>query len=106
MHNVASSSDNKAVKRLLSIDSALMLLYCFSRATAAAAIWTAGSIYAALRGADVTLTDMDTEKCRESIDVNFTPRGLLLDTLQVVEVVWGVTDLQPLKPPFDIILAG
>eukprot|EP00611_Tribonema_gayanum_P028868 TRINITY_DN7559_c0_g1_i3.p1 TRINITY_DN7559_c0_g1~~TRINITY_DN7559_c0_g1_i3.p1 ORF type:complete len:195 (-),score=28.55 TRINITY_DN7559_c0_g1_i3:70-654(-) len=64
------------------------------------------SIYAALRGAKVVLTDMDTEKCRDSIDANFDHRGLPLDTIQVEELVWGQTDVTPLQPPFDIILAG
>lgn len=48
----------------------------------------------------------DTDKCRDSVEANLGERNMPLDTIQVEELVWGETDITPLQPPFDIVLAG
>eukprot|EP00752_Nemacystus_decipiens_P008253 g7380.t1 len=64
------------------------------------------SIYAVLRGADVTITDMDTDKCVENVDMNLGPRGLAGKAF-VRRLEWDCAEeLALFEPPYDVVIAG
>ncbi|CAM9946684.1 unnamed protein product [Ascophyllum nodosum] len=64
------------------------------------------SIYAALRGADVTITDMDIEKCLENVEANLAPRGMS-GNARIRQLRWASKeDLAKCEPPYDILIAG
>ncbi|CAN0265646.1 unnamed protein product [Pylaiella littoralis] len=64
------------------------------------------SIYAALRGADVTITDMDPGKCVDNVDMNLGPRGLA-DRASVRRLEWDCAEeLAEFEPPYDVLIVG
>ncbi|CAM9952885.1 unnamed protein product, partial [Hapterophycus canaliculatus] len=64
------------------------------------------SIYAVLRGADVTITDMDTAKCVANVDMNLGERGLAGKAC-VRRLQWDcAAELALLEPPYDVVIAG
>eukprot|EP00903_Cladosiphon_okamuranus_P019209 g17663.t1 len=64
------------------------------------------SIYAVLRGANVTITDMDIAKCVDNIDMNLGPRGLAGKAF-VRRLEWDCAeDLALFEPPYDVVIAG
>ncbi|CAM9745881.1 unnamed protein product [Ectocarpus sp. 6 AP-2014] len=64
------------------------------------------SIYTALRGADVTITDMDPAKCADNVDMNLDPRGLS-GKASVRRLEWDcAAELALFEPPYDIVIAG
>ncbi|CAM9505229.1 unnamed protein product [Sphacelaria rigidula] len=64
------------------------------------------SIYAAMRGADVTITDMDIDKCLENVETNLGPAGIA-DKVCVRRLVWAsAEDLAMCEPPYDMVIAG
>ncbi|CAM9988676.1 unnamed protein product [Laminaria digitata] len=64
------------------------------------------SIYGALRGANVTITDMDTAKCVDNVEANLAPRGMEANAT-VRRLKWGsAEELTSFEPPYDVVVAG
>mmetsp|Transcript_29100 Transcript_29100/g.37521 ORF Transcript_29100/g.37521 Transcript_29100/m.37521 type:complete len:305 (-) Transcript_29100:154-1068(-) len=64
------------------------------------------SLLLAKLGAEVTITDIDTEKCLPNIELNLSPQEQQ-ERVRVRYLCWGdYSNEAELSPPFDIILAG